>query len=118
MTQLSDPNNQKPVTKNSNQGNWWLVISFVVLATFPLIFVKGEYNGADGQAHDAIGEVQPEYKPWIEPFTEPASGEVEGFFFAAQAGLGAGTIGYIIGLYKGRHSQKNQTKKNNSLDND
>ena len=105
MTHLSEDHDDSQQKKN-NQGNWWLVLSFIALATFPLIFVKGEYNGADGQAHDAISEVQPEYQPWVEPFTEPASGEVESFFFAAQAALGTGTIGYIIGLYKGRRQSK------------
>ena len=109
MTQLSEQN-EKPTPQNEKQGNWFLIIAFVILAIFPLIFVRGEYNGADGIAHDTINEVQPEYQPWLEAFIEPASGEVESFFFSTQATLGAGTIGYIIGLYKGKTSSRKQDK--------
>ena len=109
MTQLSE-HNQEPTPKTDKQGNWLLVFTFIALAVFPLIFVKGEYNGADSIAHDAINEIQPEYQPWTEAFIEPASGEVEGFFFAAQAALGAGTIGYIIGLCKGKTLNRRQDK--------
>lgn len=101
MTQTS---NNKPSASSppKGQGNWWLVLSAVALIVVPLVFVKGEYSGADGQAHDAIAEIKPNYEPWFETIIEPASGEVESFLFATQAALGAGAIGYIIGLYKGR----------------
>ncbi len=104
MTQLS---NQKPnpTPKTPRQGNWWLISGVIVLIAFPLLFIKGEYNGADGQAHDVVLEIQPDYEPWFNTLTEPASGEVESFLFATQAALGAGAIGYIIGLYKGRKEE-------------
>ena len=101
MTQISK-NKPSPSSKPKGQGNWWLILSAVALIVAPLVFVKGEYSGADGQAHDAIAEIKPSYEPWFETIIEPASGEVESFLFATQAALGAGAIGYIIGLYKGR----------------
>ncbi|MEZ2226794.1 energy-coupling factor ABC transporter substrate-binding protein [Microcoleus sp.] len=104
---------QKP-TKNqqaTSQQNWMLVIAVVALAVIPLVFVRGEYGGADGEAQKAITEIQPDYKPWFNHLFEPASGEIASLLFATQAALGAGAIGYAIGLYKGRtESQKSDDK--------
>ena len=88
------------------QQNWLLAIAVIALAVIPLIFVKGEYGGADGQAEEAIAEIQPTYEPWFQPFFEPASGEIESLLFSSQAAIGAGVIGYAIGLYKGRNQKK------------
>ncbi|WP_017292891.1 energy-coupling factor ABC transporter substrate-binding protein [Geminocystis herdmanii] len=89
-------------TKKEKQGNWWLILFVTMLTVLPLIFVKGDFEGADGQAEELITEIQPNYEPWFEPFFEPASGEIESLLFATQAALGAGVIGYVIGIYKGR----------------
>lgn len=86
--------------------NWFLAIAVIALAVIPLIFVKGEYGGADGQAEEAIAEIQPIYEPWFQPFFEPPSGEIESLLFSSQAAIGAGVIGYAIGLYKGRNQKK------------
>ena len=93
------------------QGNWWLVLSVIVLAVLPLIFVQGEYGGADGEAEEAIGEIQPDYEPWFNPVVELPSGEVESLLFVSQAAIGAGVIGYVIGLYKGRRERLNQEEQ-------
>lgn len=98
-------------SSQSNGWNNWLLISIVVaLAVAPIIFVRGEYGGADGEAEEAITEIQPEYKPWFSPIFEPPSGEIESLLFSSQAALGAGLIGYAIGLYKGR-SQKQRREE-------
>ncbi|MEO6862486.1 MAG: energy-coupling factor ABC transporter substrate-binding protein [Microcoleus sp.] len=106
--------NQKP-TKNqqaSSRQNWLLAGAVVVLAVIPLVFVRGEYGGADNQAEKAISEIQPGYEPWFHHFFEPASSEIESLLFASQAAMGAGVIGYVIGLYKGRsQSQQNSDRK-------
>ncbi|MFM6311225.1 MAG: energy-coupling factor ABC transporter substrate-binding protein, partial [Dolichospermum sp.] len=66
----------------------------------------GEFGGSDDKAKAAITEIQPEYKPWFQsPFT-PASGEIASLLFASQAALGAGIIGYAIGVYKERSKRK------------
>lgn len=98
-------------TTVQKQGNWWLVLSVVILAVLPLIFVQGEYGGADGEAEEAIGEIQPEYEPWFNPVVELPSGEVESLLFVSQAAIGAGVIGYVIGLYKGRRERLNQEER-------
>lgn len=93
----------------SKQGlsNWLLILGVIILAVAPLIFIRdAEFNGADGQAEEAIGEVQPEYEPWFQPVFEPPSGEIESLLFTSQAAVGAGVIGYVIGLYKERHRQQ------------
>ena len=97
------PRNDRQAT---SQQNWMLVIAVIALAVIPLVFVRGEYGGSDGQAEQAITEIKPDYQPWFIHFFEPASGEIESLLFAAQAALGAGVIGYTIGLYKGRSQRQ------------
>lgn len=91
--------------RSLTRQNWYLAIAVVTLTIIPLIFVRGEYGGADGQAEEAISEIHPTYEPWFEPFFEPASGEIESLLFSSQAAIGAGIIGYAIGLYKGRNQK-------------
>lgn len=99
----------KPTTPKL--GNWGLVLIVGVLIVAPIVFVKGEFGGADGEAKDAITEINPQYKPWFKPVFEPPSGEVENFLFVSQAALGAGLIGYAIGLYKGRTQKSSDSDK-------
>ncbi len=90
-------------------SNWLLVVAVLALAVAPLIFVRGgEFAGSDDKAKNAISEVQPGYKPWFKSLFEPPSSEIESLLFASQAALGAGVVGYVIGLYKGRSQQQNR----------
>lgn len=91
--------------EKSKSGNWWLVLGVVLLAIIPLIVVKGEFGGADGEASEVIGTIKPDYEPWFEPLLEPASGEIESLLFVSQGAIGAGILGYVIGLYKGRNQK-------------
>ncbi len=101
--------NSKPKTSQSpQQGNKLIVLGVILLALFPLIFIEGEYGGADGEAENMIGEIQPNYEPWFNPVLELPSGEVESLLFVSQAAIGAGIIGYVIGLYKGRQQGQNR----------
>ncbi|NJL49773.1 MAG: energy-coupling factor ABC transporter substrate-binding protein [Leptolyngbyaceae cyanobacterium SM2_5_2] len=93
---------QFPQAQSPRPHNWLLVIAVIALAVLPLAFVRGEYGGADGQAQHAVAEIRPDYQPWFNHLFTPASGEIESLLFASQAALGAGVIGYVIGLYKGR----------------
>ncbi len=98
----------------NNSNNWLLVFTVIILAIAPLVILKdAEFGGADGKAQEAIQEIQPEYKPWFNPIIEIKSSEVQSLLFATQAGLGAGFVGYVIGLYKGRR-EKQQHKNENT----
>lgn len=102
----------KPPTRNSLlQKNGFLVVAVLLLTVLPLIFVRGEFSGADGQAEQAIQTDHPVYQPWFKPLFEPASAEIESLLFAAQAAFGAGVIGYVIGVYRGRADQAQQQRK-------
>lgn len=78
--------------------NILLLILVMCLAVVPLVMNKtAEFNGADGEAEEAITEINPDYIPWFDALWEPPSGEVESLLFALQAAAGALFIGYFIG---------------------
>jgi cobalt/nickel transport protein len=56
------------------------------------------FGGADERAQQAIGDIAPGYEPWFAPVFEPASGEIASLLFALQAAIGAGVIGFWLGL--------------------
>lgn len=86
-----------------NKLNLLLLLLAVVIAISPLLILKDvEFEGADDEAEDLIGEISPDYEPWFDFFWEPPSGEVESLLFSLQVGLGAGTIGYIFGTVRER----------------
>jgi cobalt/nickel transport protein len=92
--------------------NWLLIGGVVLLALLPLLIVKnGKFGGADNQGQEAITKINPNYQPWFKSLMEPASSEIAGMLFAAQAALGAGVVGYAIGLYKGRSERQNSQDK-------
>ncbi len=85
--------------------NLSLMAGVLLLVFVPTVMLRNaEFRGADNQAQDAITVLHPNYKPWTQPIFKPAS-SVESLLFAAQAALGAGVIGYVMGWYRGR--QKN-----------
>lgn len=91
-----------------------LLLIVVLLAIIPLFIQKGaEFGGADGQAEEVIGQIAPSYEPWFHALWEPPSGEIESLLFALQAAIGAGFIGYFIGLMKGKSKQ--DKKKNEQV---
>ncbi|MBW4661551.1 MAG: energy-coupling factor ABC transporter substrate-binding protein [Drouetiella hepatica Uher 2000/2452] len=84
-------------------SNWLLIGGVLVLALGPLLMLQGtEFGSTDGSFTTAIEADHPNYKPWFEPVIKDSGPEVQAFLFAAQAGIGAGVVGYILGLYKGR----------------
>jgi cobalt/nickel transport protein len=93
--------------------NLIMLIAVVLLAVFPLLYVQKPapdangnqaeiFAGADDKASGLIGEIAPEYKPWFQPLIEPASGEIASLLFALQAAIGAGFIGFYLGISVGR----------------
>lgn len=82
-----------------------VVLIFIVIALviFPLCLAKDhDFSGTDDQASAAIVELNKDYKPWFKPLWQPPSNEVETLLFAIQAAIGAGFIGFYIGLTIGR----------------
>ncbi|MBM0744011.1 energy-coupling factor ABC transporter substrate-binding protein [Phormidium sp. CLA17] len=88
-------------------SSWLLMVGVVVLALGPLLILQGkEFSATDGNFTAAIEQDHPNYKPWFEPIIKDSGPEVQTFLFAAQAGIGAGVTGYILGLYKGRSEKR------------
>ncbi|UJF34451.1 energy-coupling factor ABC transporter substrate-binding protein [Paenibacillus hexagrammi] len=81
-----------------------LIAIIVLLAVLPLIFVSGDFGGADDAAEGLIQTLAPSYVPWFSSLFELPS-ETESLLFALQAAIGAGFIGYAIGVFKGRASR-------------
>jgi cobalt/nickel transport protein len=88
--------------------NLLLLVAVILLTVLPLVLIKPAtseealFTGSDGQAEAAITQIRPDYQPWFAPLWEPPSGEIESLLFGLQAALGAGVIGYCLGLYRGR----------------
>ena len=104
--------------------NLILLIAVVLLAIFPLWLVQKPapdadgkeveiFAGADDKAKDLIGEISPDYQQWFEPLIEPASGEIASLLFALQAALGAGFIGYYLGVSVGREKSRRELSEKN-----
>ncbi len=107
--------------RNSTSGSgsrirtWLMWAAVVALTVVPLIWVghgpvdetgtAGElFEGADSRAQQAITRIAPDYQPWFHPVLEPSSNEIASLLFALQAALGAGVIGYWLGVSKARAS--------------
>lgn len=83
-----------------------LIIIAIIIVAFPLIFIGGEFVGADSQAEYIINSINPHYKPWFNGFSLELSPEMETFLFSFQAAVGAGVVGYILGYFKGKKNEK------------
>lgn len=102
--------------------NMLLLIAVVALTALPLWIVKKPVPGADGKsaviftgaddkAKDLVGSIAPDYKPWAKPFMEPPSGEIGSMLFALQAALGAGFIGYYLGVSTTQAKMRRENSK-------
>ena len=91
--------------------NLLLIALVIILAVLPLFFQKGaEFGGSDDQAEAEITKIDSSYHPWFSNIWEPPSGEIESLLFSLQAAIGAGFIGYFIGLSRGK-SKKEDNKE-------
>ena len=87
-----------------------LLLLCVVIAAIPLLTIRdSEFGGADGQAEEAITEINPEYEPWAGSILEPPGGETESLLFALEAAIGSGVVcfglGYLVARKKYRPSE-------------
>lgn len=88
--------------------SWILWLAIVLLTVGPLVVVSTQpgpegaervaFGGADERAQAAIGTLAPNYQPWFAPVLKPASAEIASLLFALQAALGAGVIGFWLGM--------------------
>lgn len=103
----------------SRAKNLMLIGAVILLSALPLWIVQRPAPGADGQpteifagsddkAKNLIGEIRPDYKPWFEPIFEPASQEIASLLFALQAALGAGFIGFYLGVAVTREKHRRE----------
>jgi cobalt/nickel transport protein len=92
--------------------NGLMLLAVIMLVVLPLLLVNGEFGGADDAAEGVITEMDPGYEPWFKPLTE-LPGETESMLFALQAAIGAGVIGYSIGLLKGRQDRRKLNDQKN-----
>jgi cobalt/nickel transport protein len=87
-----------------SRQNIILLAAAALIAVIPLFMHRnGEdvFAGADAQAETMVTQLQPDYTPWAEALWTPPSGEIETLLFMLQAGLGAGLLGYYLGLRRG-----------------
>jgi cobalt/nickel transport protein len=101
------------------RSNLILLAIVLLLAVLPLLLpvpggLKEPFAGTDDQGMEAIVAINPDYKPWFKPVWEPPSGEIANLFFALQGALGAGILGYYLGLRRGQ-SQR-QKREQDSVD--
>jgi cobalt/nickel transport protein len=93
-------------------SNGLLLFGVLVLLLGPLLALQGkQFSATDSNNTAAIQEIQPDYKPWFKPAIQDSGPEVQTFLFAAQAGIGAGITGYILGLYRGRSQRHGRNER-------
>jgi cobalt/nickel transport protein len=91
--------------------NLLILLTVVAIAALPLILPRPgglaePFTGADAQAQVVITTANPDYQPWFAPLWEPPSSEIESLLFALQAALGAGLLGYYLGLRRGQSERR------------
>lgn len=101
--------------------NLLMMIAVIALVAIPLWMVQKPapgpdgkeveiFRGADDQAKDVIDKLAPGYQPWFSPLMEPPSGEIGSLLFALQAAMGAGFIGYYLGMSVSRARMRREQK--------
>jgi len=86
--------------------NLLLLLAFVGLVSLSLWWPVRQgadgFAGTDGQATEEITRLKPEYEPWVQPLWQPPGAQVESLLFSVQAALGAGLLGYLLGVMRQR----------------
>ncbi len=90
--------------KHKNTLYFLVIIAIVTIPLF--IFKNADFTGSDDKAVGMIQAIDKNYQPWFNGFTLFRSAEIISTFFAIQAAIGAGVLGYYIGYSRGE-------KKNN-----
>lgn len=73
-----------------------------------LLNPDSDFGGADDAAEEQITEIDEDYEPWASNLWEPSS-ETESALFALQAAIGAGILGFVLGVFwKSRSDKKKE----------
>lgn len=102
--------------------NLIMIFAVVVLVAAPLWMVQRPapgpdgktveiFKGSDDQAKELVNKIAPGYQPWFKPLMEPPSGEIGSLLFALQAAMGAGFIGYYLGMSVTRSKMRREFAK-------
>jgi cobalt/nickel transport protein len=98
----------KPLSNAKRMTALGLLAVLIVAAPLALPGIKGDFNGADSKAQAIID--QSGYTPWIKPFWEAPSPEIQSLLFALQAAIGAGVLGYVLGYARGKRKGHSKTQ--------
>ncbi|RNL87306.1 energy-coupling factor ABC transporter substrate-binding protein [Halostreptopolyspora alba] len=106
-TRPSGPGEQAAPTPRA-WVTWVIIAAIAAIAVVPLATGAADhldepFEGADARGEEAVQEVAPDYEPWFDPLYEAPSGEIESGLFALQAAIGAGVIGYVLGVVRTRN---------------
>jgi cobalt/nickel transport protein len=96
----------------------WILIGIVILLAVVPLFMhpQSEFGGADTAAREVLTERGVE--PWFEPLIEPPGSETESLLFALQAAIGAGVIGYFLGVKRGEARSAQRSPESSERDNE
>ena len=93
------------MSENKNKSvfkkNLILMLVIFLIGVAPLLFIKSEFGGSDGEGEEVIKTIKPDYEPWANSLIELPGSETESLLFALQAAIGAGVRGYVLGYFKG-----------------
>lgn len=84
-----------------NAALLFLAAAIVLMPLFAPDLREATFEGSDGRAQALIEIIDPGYEPWASPLLSVPGKELEGLLFALQAAVGAGVLGYCLGLRRG-----------------
>jgi cobalt/nickel transport protein len=88
---------------NDFKKNSLLLLVIAALLIITLWAKSGaEFAGADDRASQIVGEIDPDYQPWMKNVWVPPSAEIASLLFAVQASLGTGFICFYLGYKVGQ----------------
>ncbi|MDZ3836979.1 MAG: energy-coupling factor ABC transporter substrate-binding protein [Rhodospirillales bacterium] len=93
------------MARRKRRRNAALLLLAAAIVLLPLLAPQLEgasFAGADGKAQALIESIEPAYRPWAAPLWTPPGKETESLLFALQAAVGAGVLGYCLGLSRGK----------------
>ena len=84
-----------------------MILTIIALIVLPLaMYQNGEFSGTDDKAVSTIQEINKSYQPWFEGIKLFESPEIISTFFAVQADIGAGFMGFYVGFMKGKKQKE------------